>query len=179
MISSCAVCDGFFHKDEHLLVIGGGDSCMEEACFLTKFAKKVTIVHRRETFRASKIMLERAKKNPKIEWLTSSQPRAWTTDENGELTGAMINTLDGLKHVQCDAVFIAIGHKPSTDFLGGQIDLDENGYILHKDHTMTNIDGVFSAGDCTDHRYKQAITACGDGAKAGLDAVKWLSEQNL
>ena len=177
-ISSCAVCDGYFHQDENLIVVGGGDSMCEEAVFLTKFAKKVTVIHRRKEFRASKIMLERAKNNPKIEWKTGYVIDKWLTNDKGDLNNVLLrNTIDNsLEEFPCDACFLAIGHKPSTEFLNDQLETDNNGYILHKEHTMTSVAGIFSAGDCTDIRYRQAISAAGQGCQAALDCEKWLEE---
>ena len=177
-ISSCAVCDGYFHQDENLIVVGGGDSMCEEAVFLTKFAKKVTVVHRRKEFRASKIMLERAKNNPKIEWKTGYVIEKWLTNDKGDLNNVLLrNTTDNSsEEFPCDACFLAIGHKPSTEFLNDQLETDNNGYILHKEHTMTSVAGIFSAGDCTDIRYRQAISAAGQGCQAALDCEKWLEE---
>jgi thioredoxin reductase (NADPH) len=173
-ISSCAVCDGAFHKNENIAVIGGGDSSMEEAIFLTRFARKVTIIHRRNTFRASKIMLERAQKNDKIDWILNATVQKWLTNDKGDLRGALLSTPEGENEFSFDSVFIAIGHKPSTDFLNNQIETNKNGYILHKINTMTSVEGIFSAGDCTDVRYKQAITASADGCKAAMDCESWL-----
>lgn len=177
-ISTCAVCDGFLFKGENLLVIGGGDSAMEEAIFLTRFANKVTIVHRRDELRASKIMIERARANPKIEWCLSSTVKAWIANNRGELCQAIIDTPNGIKKIDCGGAFIAIGHIPATSFLNGQIETDINGYILHKNNTMTSVPGIFACGDVVDTRYKQAITAAGQGACAAMDCEKWLEEQS-
>lgn len=176
-ISTCATCDGAFFKNEEVLVIGGGDSACEEATFLTRFASKVTLIHRRDVFKASTIMYERAANNDKIEIKTFSQVKEWMADENG-LTGAILeDPRDGsTEEISATGAFIAIGHKPITAFLGEQIETDENGYIVHKHHTMTSIDGVFAAGDVVDTRYKQAITAAGMGCQAAMDAEKWLEE---
>ena len=176
-ISTCATCDGAFFKNEEALVIGGGDSACEEATFLTRFASKVTLIHRRDVFKASTIMYERAANNDKIEIKTFSQVKEWKADENG-LTGAILeDPRDGsLEEISATGAFIAIGHKPITAFLGEQIETDENGYIVHKQHTMTSVDGVFAAGDVVDTRYKQAITAAGMGCQAAMDAEKWLEE---
>ena len=176
-ISTCATCDGAFFKNEEVLVIGGGDSACEEATFLTRFASKVTLIHRRDVFKASTIMYERAANNDKIEIKTFSQVKEWKADENG-LTGAILeDPRDGsLEEISATGAFIAIGHKPITAFLGEQIETDENGYIVHKQHTMTSVDGVFAAGDVVDTRYKQAITAAGMGCQAAMDAEKWLEE---
>ncbi|MDG1549789.1 MAG: thioredoxin-disulfide reductase, partial [Candidatus Poseidoniaceae archaeon] len=172
-ISTCATCDGAFFKNEEVLVIGGGDSACEEATFLTRFASKVTLIHRRDVFKASTIMYERAANNDKIEIKTFSQVKEWMADENG-LTGAILeDPRDGsTEEISATGAFIAIGHKPITAFLGEQIETDENGYIVHKHHTMTSIDGVFAAGDVVDTRYKQAITAAGMGCQAAMDAEK-------
>lgn len=176
-ISTCATCDGAFFRDEEVLVIGGGDSACEEATFLTRFASKVTLVHRRDVFRASTIMYERAANNDKIEIKTFRQVKEWLSDENG-LTGAILeDPRDGsTEEIAASGAFIAIGHKPITGFLDSQLDTDENGYIIHKQHTMTSVEGVFAAGDVVDTRYKQAITAAGMGCQAAMDAEKWLEE---
>tara|TARA_B100000035_G_scaffold60759_1_gene48980 strand:+ start:274 stop:1203 length:930 start_codon:yes stop_codon:yes gene_type:complete len=176
-ISTCATCDGAFFKNEEVLVIGGGDSACEEATFLTRFASKVTLIHRRDVFKASNIMYERAANNDKIEIRTFRQVKEWKADENG-LTGAVLeDPRDGsTEEISATGAFIAIGHKPITAFLGEQIETDENGYIIHKHHTMTSVDGVFAAGDVVDTRYKQAITAAGMGCQAAMDAEKWLEE---
>ena len=178
-ISTCATCDGAFFRDEEVLVIGGGDSACEEATFLTRFASKVTLIHRRDVFRASNIMYERAANNEKIEIKTFRQVKEWLSDDNG-LTGAILeDPRDGsTEEIAASGAFIAIGHKPITGFLQSQVETDENGYIIHKQHTMTSVDGVFAAGDVVDTRYKQAITAAGMGCQAAMDAEKWL-EENL
>lgn len=176
-ISTCATCDGAFFVDEEIIVIGGGDSAMEEATFLTRFASKVTIVHRREYFRASTVMYDRAVANPKIEIQTFRQVKEFLSDDKG-LTGAIIeDPRDGsTSEISCTGAFIAIGHKPITAFLGGQVTTDDEGYILPSVHTMTNVDGVFAAGDVVDTRYRQAITAAGMGCQAAIDAEKWLED---
>ncbi|MEC7238725.1 MAG: thioredoxin-disulfide reductase [Candidatus Thermoplasmatota archaeon] len=178
-ISTCATCDGAFFRDEEVLVIGGGDSACEEATFLTRFASKVTLIHRRDVFRASNIMYERAANNEKIEIKTFRQVKEWLSEDNG-LTGAILeDPRDGsTEEIAASGAFIAIGHKPITGFLESQVETDENGYIIHKQHTMTSVDGVFAAGDVVDTRYKQAITAAGMGCQAAMDAEKWL-EENL
>ncbi len=178
-ISTCATCDGAFFKNEEVMVIGGGDSACEEATFLTRFASKVTLVHRRDTFRASNIMYERVVKNEKIGIKTFRQVKEWLSDEKG-LTGAVLeDPRDGTtENLNATGAFIAIGHKPITGFLGGQVALDEEGYILHKKHTMTSVEGVFAAGDVVDTRYKQAITAAGMGCQAAMDVEKWLEDQH-
>ena len=178
-ISTCATCDGAFFKEEEVLVIGGGDSACEEATFLTRFASKVTLIHRRDVFKASTIMYERAANNDKIEIRTFRQVKEWLSDDNG-LTGAILeDPRDGsTEEISATGAFIAIGHKPITGFLDGQVQTDENGYIIHKQHTMTSVEGVFAAGDVVHTRYKQAITAAGMGCQAAIDAEKWL-EENL
>jgi thioredoxin reductase (NADPH) len=176
-ISTCATCDGAFFRDEEVMVIGGGDSACEEATFLTRFASKVTLVHRRDVFRASTIMYERVAKHPKIEIKTFRQVKEWLSDEKG-LTGAVLeDPRDGTtEDIAVTGAFIAIGHTPITEFLGGQVATDDEGYIVHHEHTMTNVPGVFAAGDVVDTRYKQAITAAGMGCQAAMDAEKWLEE---
>jgi len=176
-ISTCATCDGAFFRDEEVLVIGGGDSACEEATFLTRFASKVTLLHRRDVFKASTIMYERALNNDKIEIKTFSQIKEWLSDEKG-LSGAIIeDPRDGsTSTIAATGAFIAIGHTPITSFLDGQVETDEEGYILHKKHTMTSVEGVFAAGDVVDTRYKQAITAAGMGCQAAMDVEKWLED---
>ena len=178
-ISTCATCDGAFFREQEVLVIGGGDSAMEEATFLTRFASKVTLLHRRDVFRASKVMHERALNNPKIEIKTFRTVRSWLSDETG-LSGAVLeDPRDGsTEEISCTGAFIAIGHKPITNFLEEQVETDESGYILAKTHTMTSVDGVFAAGDVVDTRYRQAITAAGMGCQAAIDAEKWLEDQH-
>lgn len=173
-VSTCATCDGFFFKGKPLALIGGGDSAMEESMFLTKFATKVYVIHRREEFRASKIMFDRARANEKIEFLTNK-----TVEEvlgENSVTGVRIkDTQTGeTTDLEVSGMFLAIGHIPSTKFLEGVLDIDDEGYLLHKEHTMTNVEGVFAAGDCVDSRYRQAVTAAGDGCMAAMDAEKWL-----
>ena len=176
-ISTCATCDGAFFRDEEIIVVGGGDSAMEEATFLTRFASKVTLLHRRDVFRASKVMYERAVNHPKIEIQTFRQVKKWLSDEKG-LSGAVLeDPRDGSEYeIACTGAFIAIGHKPSTQFLGGQVETDEEGYLIHTEHTMTNVPGVFAAGDVVDTRYRQAITAAGQGCAAAIDAERWLED---
>lgn len=176
-ISTCATCDGAFFRDEEVIVVGGGDSAMEEASFLTRFASKVTIIHRREYFRASQVMYDRVAKNPKIEIRTFRQVKKWLSDKSG-LTGAILeDPRDGSElEIACTGAFIAIGHKPITAFLNGQVKTDDEGYILHTQYTMTSVAGVFAAGDVVDTRYRQAITAAGMGCEAAMDAEKWLED---
>ena len=177
-ISTCATWDGAFFRDEEVIVVGGGDSAMEEATFLTRFAKKVTIIHRREVFKASKVMYERAERHEKIDIKTFRQVKKWLSDENG-LTGAILeDPRDGTEEeIGCTGAFIAIGHKPITSFLEGQIETDDEGYIVHGQNTMTSVHGVFAAGDVVDKRYRQAITAAGMGCQAAIDAERWLEDQ--
>ena len=177
-VSSCATCDGFFFKNKNIVVVGGGDSAMEESLFLTKFANKVTVIHRRAKLRASKIMQERAFKNNKIEFVWDSE----IVDVIGEnsVTGIKIKNIktDQVSDMKVQGLFVAIGHKPNTDFLKGQIDLNEKGYVIHNG-TRTNIDGVFVAGDVYDFRYRQAVTAAGHGCQAAIDVEKFIEENNL
>jgi thioredoxin reductase (NADPH) len=176
-ISTCATCDGFFFRDEEVVVIGGGDSAMEEANFLTRFASKVTVLHRREYFRASQVMYDRAVANPKVDIQTNRTVKRWLSDEKG-LSGALLeDPRDGSEHeIACTGAFIAIGHKPNTGFLEGQIEVDDSGYIIPHEYTMTSVAGVFAAGDVVDTRYRQAVTAAGMGCEAAIDAEKWLEE---
>ncbi|MEC8874327.1 MAG: thioredoxin-disulfide reductase [Candidatus Thermoplasmatota archaeon] len=178
-ISTCATCDGAFFRDDEVIVVGGGDSAMEEATFLTRFASKVTIIHRRDVFRSSKVMYERAANNPKIEIRTFRQVKLWLSDEKG-LTGAILeDPRDGSEEeIACTGAFIAIGHKPLTSFLDSQVETHYEGYIVHFDNTMTSVPGVFAAGDVVDKRYRQAITAAGMGCQAAMDAEKWLEGQH-
>lgn len=173
-ISTCAVCDGFFFKDTNIIVIGGGDTAMEDATYLTRYAKKVTIIHRRDKLRASKFMIQKAKKNDKIYWKLNTVVKKWFSNKYGELEGAILETPEGEEKIECEGAFIAIGHKPSTDFIKQNIETDEQGYIILKQNTMTSVPGIFACGDVTDKRYKQAITAAGDGCKAAMDCEKWL-----
>jgi thioredoxin reductase (NADPH) len=176
-VSACATCDGFFFRDHDILVVGGGDSAMEEAIFLTKFAKSVTIVHRREEFRASKIMLERAKANEKIKWRLNAELVEVLGD--GKVSGARLrDTRTGAtEDVTATGVFMAIGHDPRSALVAGQVETDEEGYVQVKGQsTYTDLDGVFAAGDLVDRTYRQAITAAGSGCAAAIDAERWLAE---
>jgi thioredoxin reductase (NADPH) len=185
-VSACATCDGFFFKDKHVIVVGGGDSAMEEATFLTKFAKKVTIVHRRDKLRASKIMQERAMKNDKIDFVwnsTIAEILGEESNENGiankKVTGVKLHNrkTDEIIEMSVDGVFMAIGHTPNTQIFEGQINLDEKKYIKPTVRTYTNIEGVFACGDVVDSYYRQAITAAGSGCQAAIDAERWLEAQ--
>jgi thioredoxin reductase (NADPH) len=176
-ISTCATCDGAFFRDQEIIVVGGGDSAMEEATFLTRFASKVTLIHRRDVFKASKVMYERAANHDKIEIKTFRQVKKWLSDESG-LTGAVLeDPRDGsTEEIAVTGAFIAIGHTPITGFLEDQLETDPEGYLIHRERTMTNVAGVFAAGDVVDTRYKQAITAAGLGCQAAIDCEKWLEE---
>jgi thioredoxin reductase (NADPH) len=179
-VSACATCDGFFFKDQRIIVIGGGDTAMEEANYLTRFGKEVAIVHRRGEFRASKIMFERAKNNPKIKLVTDTiMEEVVGLNESGRkrVIGARLKNLKtGESYVHdVEGIFLGIGHKPNTEIFKGQIDLDENGYIkTDKVTTKTNIVGVFACGDVQDHYYRQAVTAAGSGCMAAIDSERYL-----
>jgi thioredoxin reductase (NADPH) len=176
-VSACATCDGFFFRDHDIAVVGGGDTAMEAATFLTRFAKSVTVIHRREEFRASKVMLERARANEKIRWQLNTQ----VTDVLGDGTVSSIKIKDTKTGAESEmpvtGFFLAIGHDPRSALVKGQVDLDAEGYVLTKDKSSyTNLDGVFAAGDLVDHEYRQAITAAGSGCSAAIDAERWLAE---
>ena len=178
-VSACATCDGFFFKEKEVMVVGGGDSAAEEAIFLTKFASKVTIVHRRDELRASKIMRERVLNNDNIEIMWNSAVEDIHGTKETGVTGVKIkNTLSGeMSDVNCDGIFMAIGHVPNTGIFEGQIELDEKGYIsTQPDTTNTNVSGVFACGDVQDQVYRQAITAAGTGCMSAIDAERWLED---
>jgi thioredoxin reductase (NADPH) len=176
-VSACATCDGFFFRDKRIAVVGGGDSALEEALFLTKFASEVVLIHRRDEFRGSRIMQNRAREHEKISIEWNSQ----VTDVLGKdkIEGLeLTDTVSGEKRqMPIEGLFIAIGHKPNTEAFKGQLDIDAKGYLEVTDHTLSNVEGVFVAGDVHDHRYRQAITAAGDGCRAAIDAERWLEEQ--
>lgn len=176
-VSTCATCDGFFFKDHHIAVVGGGDSAMEEATFLTKFGSKVTLIHRSDNFRASKIMLERARQNEKIEFLTNTIVES-VIDADGKVGGLnLLNVSTGERHVlDATAMFVAIGHDPRSGFLEGQVAVDAGGYVqVNEPSTLTSVPGVFAAGDLVDQTYQQAITAAGSGCRAAIDAQHFLA----
>jgi thioredoxin reductase (NADPH) len=176
-VSTCATCDGFFFRDQDIAVVGGGDSAMEEATFLTRFARSVTLIHRRDEFRASKIMIERARANEKITFLTNT---AVTSIEGApKVSGVRLrNTVTGEQsELAVTGVFVAIGHDPRSELVRGQVDVDAEGYVQVRGRTTsTSVDGVFACGDLVDHTYRQAITAAGTGCSAAIDAERWLAE---
>jgi len=181
-ISTCATCDGYFFKEKNIVVVGGGDSAMEEASFLTKFAKKVTIIHRREVFKASKIMLDRVRNNPLIDIIVNKSIESINGNQQDGISNIVLkDTISGeTSTFECEGVFYGIGHTPNTDLFKGMIDLNDNGYIItQSDSSLTNIPGVFACGDVQDDHYRQAITAAGSGCMAAIDAEKYLEEKNI
>lgn len=179
-LTSCATCDGAFYRNVPVCVVGGGDTACEEAIFLTRFASKVYLVHRRDTLRASKIMADRALGNAKIEAVWNNVPVEYLTDETGEMRAVKLRdtTTGEEKELEVKCVFVAIGHTPNTASFKGKLDMDENGYFLQRQGVRTNLEGVFAAGDVADHVYRQAITAAGQGCAAAMDAEKYLAERD-
>jgi thioredoxin reductase (NADPH) len=178
-VSWCATCDGFFFKDQDIVVVGGGDTAMEEATFLTRFAKSVTVVHRRAELRASRVMVDRAKADPKIRWqLDSTVARIHGDDA---VTGIVLGPEPDRSHreLSVTGVFVAIGHEPRSDLVRGQVELDPSGYVVTRGGTRTSVDGVFAAGDLVDHTYRQAITAAGSGCRAALDVERHLAGRHM
>ena len=181
-VSTCATCDGFFFRDKELVVVGGGDSAMEESIFLTKFATKVTVIHRRDKLRASVIMQQRARENGKIDFIWNGVVEDVLGSREDGVTGVQIKDVaTGESYVkECQGMFVAIGHTPNSEIFRGQLEMDDNGYLITRDGTSeTNVAGVFAAGDIQDTRYKQAITAAGSGCMAAMDAEKFIEEHGL
>jgi thioredoxin reductase (NADPH) len=179
-VSACATCDGFFFKDQDIAVIGGGDSAMEEATFLTKFARSVTLIHRRDEFRASRIMLERARANDKIRFVTNSAVTSVVGDGSVTSLGLTDTVTGETSSIEVTGMFVAIGHDPRSELVKGQIDLDAEGYVqVDGRTTYTSVPGVFACGDLVDHTYRQAITAAGSGCSAAIDAERWLADQGV
>lgn len=176
-VHTCATCDGAFYRDKEIIVVGGGDSAMEEATFLTKFAKKVFIIHRQNAFKASDIMLEKAQNNPKIEFILNTEVKEYIGQDKLESVKLLNNQTNQEKNMKIDGLFLAIGHIPNTEFLKDQLKLGKNGYIEPQKQVFTEIEGVFVAGDVSDWRYRQAITAAGFGCMAALEAEKYLDSK--
>jgi thioredoxin reductase (NADPH) len=176
-VSYCATCDGPFFKGENIVVVGGGDTAMEEATFLTKFGKSVMVVHRRDSLRASKILQQKALENPKIEFIWNNVVA--DIKGNNKISTVLVKDINTGKErtIETGGLFVAIGHEPNTAIFRGQLELDDKGYIVLKQHTKTSVEGVFAAGDVHDHRYRQAVTAAGFGCMAAIDVEKWLSER--
>lgn len=177
-VSSCATCDGAFFKKQDLIVVGGGDTAMEEAIFLTRYANRVYVVHRRDSLRASKIMQDRAFKNEKIEFIWNTVVEEVVADENKNVNGVRLHNLEEDKHwiKPVGGLFLGIGHDPNTELFTGKLDLDENGYIITDRKQHTSVEGVFAAGDCQDHVFRQAVTAAGTGCAAAIEAERYLAE---
>ncbi len=176
-VSYCATCDGPFFKGENIVVVGGGDTAMEEATFLTKFGKSVRVIHRRDSLRASKILQQKALENPKIEFIWNNVVA--DIKGNNKISTVLVKDINTGKEsaIETGGLFVAIGHEPNTAIFKGQLELDDKGYIVLKQHTKTSVEGVFAAGDVHDHRYRQAVTAAGFGCMAAIDVEKWLSER--